>query len=84
MVPVEELGLVWRGFDINPRSKETSAWDINTPIFIDVDSPNVVLMLDVLEHCGNPELVLSNIARLLNDGGVRIYQNQILVGARVD
>jgi hypothetical protein len=71
---VEAMGCKWIGYDKYPRHPEVQEWDLEEPFAADssigVKQPaDGVLMLDVLEHLGNPWRAMRNISdRLASDG----------------
>jgi SAM-dependent methyltransferase len=68
-IPVEQLGLEWRGFDLAPAAPDIRAWDLDHPCPISGQAAGLVLLLDVLEHLRNPGLGLRNVADVLLPGG---------------
>jgi SAM-dependent methyltransferase len=67
---IEEMGFQWRGFDLNPSSSQNiSAWDLTNPCPAKYMGAGAAILLDVIEHCVNPGLALSNIARVLAPDG---------------
>ena len=67
MQRIESLGLRWKGFDQTAWSK-AERWDLAEPCPIE-EKAGAALLLDVIEHCPNPGLVLKNIASALLCGG---------------
>jgi hypothetical protein len=69
---VEALGLEWNGFDLMPHSHSVDHWNLDDPMYAPDARPSVVLLLDVLEHLGNPAVGLRHIAELMDVGGTLI------------
>ena len=67
----ESNGFEWQGFDLVPNSPEITRWDLNEPASFP-DKAGAALLLDVIEHLGNPHLGLVNIAAALRSGGVLV------------
>lgn len=68
--PMERLGYSWRGFDITAKG-DVQHWDLTQPCPTD-EKAGVILLLDVLEHCTSPGLVLQNLANALEPDGLLI------------
>ncbi len=71
-VPIEAVGCSWYGFDLVPSSSIISTWNLVDPCPVKVTRPDIVLLLDVIEHLVNPGLALVNIADILQPGGILI------------
>src|SRR5271170_1099358 len=69
---IEALGLRWNGFDASPAAPEIKRWDLDYPIPAGAPSPGAILLLDVIEHLGNPALGLRRLRDALQRGGVLI------------
>lgn len=67
--PVESAGGLWYGFDSVPSSPMITEWDLTTPCPIPESAANIVLLLDVIEHCLNPGLALAHIAEVMQPNG---------------
>lgn len=67
--PVEKLGMTWVGFDLYPKSADTEKWDLEYPCPQPASMAKVVLLLDVIEHLGNPERGIRNIVSVLQLDG---------------
>jgi SAM-dependent methyltransferase len=66
---VETLGAQWRGYDLDPLVEGVTRWDIEQAADSTFPKANVILMLDVVEHLGNPWQALRNVSSLLLPGG---------------
>jgi len=69
---VEALGLGWSGFDALPATPEITRWNLDDPLPQEPPVPGAILLLDVIEHLGNPAAALSRIRDVLRPGGVLI------------
>ncbi|HEX4143141.1 MAG TPA: methyltransferase domain-containing protein [Pirellulales bacterium] len=58
----------WHGFDLVPASAEVVRWDLNSPAPVDATRPGVVLLMDVIEHLGNPWLAMKHLASFMLPG----------------
>ena len=67
--PLEAGTHQWFGFDLEPRGETTRLWDLMYSCPEQEVTPNLVLLLDVIEHLVNPGLALDNIARVLPPNG---------------
>lgn len=70
---VEALGFVWRGFDKYPGDPAVAEWDLEDPfpggpLLVAGRRAGYVLMLDVLEHLGNPWRALRHVSEQMADG----------------
>lgn len=63
--PLEADAQQWFGFDLEPRGETTRHWDLVYACPEQEVTPNLVLLLDVVEHLVNPGLALENIAQVL-------------------
>ena len=68
MKRIESIGLSWHGFDLK-SSPEISHWDLNSPCPKTELSAGAAILLDVIEHCVNPGLVLQNVSAVLHPNG---------------
>lgn len=67
--PLEARGCSWYGFDIAPTASNIRIWNLIAPCPETVVRPDVVLLLDVVEHLANPGIGLANIREVLSPGG---------------
>jgi SAM-dependent methyltransferase len=67
--PLEASSHQWYGFDVEPRGETTRRWDLRYACPERKVTPNLVLLLDVIEHLVNPGLALDNIAQVLPPNG---------------
>jgi SAM-dependent methyltransferase len=67
--PLEAGTHQWFGFDLEPRGKTTRLWNLMYSCPEQEVTPNLVLLLDVIEHLVNPGLALDNIAQVLPPNG---------------
>lgn len=63
--PLEAVSHQWFGFDPEPRGETTRAWDLLYACPKREVTPNLALLLDMIEHFVNPGLALANIAQVL-------------------
>ena len=71
---VEPMGFSWLGYDKYPGNSGVGEWDLEKPFPGDQVSlagqrVGYILMLDVLEHLGNPWLAMRHVSEQLGDGG---------------
>jgi len=59
----------YQGFDLLPRNEQSRSWDISKPFPYQEPGPQLVTMLEVVEHLNNPWISLKNIAELIAPGG---------------
>jgi methyltransferase family protein len=64
-VACEAAGGHWQGFDLVPQCPEIRSWNLDDPAASGLRSAGVILMLDVLEHLGNPWLGMQHLAQTL-------------------
>jgi hypothetical protein len=69
---IEALGLTWIGFDARPSAPEIARWNLDDPIPSAMPKPGAILLLDVIEHLGNPALGLRRIRDAMQAGAVLI------------
>lgn len=69
---IETLGLAWIGFDSRPSAPEIGRWNLDDPAPPTMPETGVILLLDVIEHLGNPALGLRRLSDALRAGGVLI------------
>jgi SAM-dependent methyltransferase len=65
----QKVGGKWQGFDLLPKSPEIKRWNLDQPAPAECQSAGIILMLDVLEHLGNPWLSIQHLADTLLPGG---------------
>jgi hypothetical protein len=68
--PLEKMGYSWRGFDITAKD-DIARWDLSEPCPAK-EKAGVILLLDVLEHCISPGLVLQNLSDAIEPGGLLV------------
>ena len=68
-VPVEAVGLEWRGFDLAPGNELISSWSLDDSCPAGVQGAGMVLLLEVIEHLRNPGAGLRHVAEVLPAGG---------------
>lgn len=69
MRPLNAAGFSWYGFDLKPSSSNILEWDISKPCPIRNPVPDIILLLDVVEHLVNPGMALAQISQVLPTGG---------------
>ncbi|HVE77892.1 MAG TPA: methyltransferase domain-containing protein [Gemmatimonadaceae bacterium] len=65
----ERLGWRWQGFDLAPRDGAVRRWDVDQPAPPHAERAGLALMLEVLEHLGNPWRAMAHVADHLLPGG---------------
>lgn len=66
---IEALGINYYGFDLFPLDGSIRKWDIEEEFpYNELPKPDVIIMLEVIEHLRNPWLGISNLSRLLSSG----------------
>jgi SAM-dependent methyltransferase len=66
---IADAGGEWHGYDLKPSTDIVCKWNVEQPADPVFPKPTVVLMLDVVEHLGNPWRAFQNIADHLLPGG---------------
>lgn len=69
---VSELGGSWIGFDRDPRDSGVAAWNVDEPCPRPGAVAGLVLLLDVVEHLGNPQQAIARIADAMRPGATLI------------
>ncbi len=69
-IRIEELGGKWVGFDYKPRKEEIIEFNLEkeVPPEIENGSPDIILLLEVIEHLFNPGIAIANISRIAKRG----------------
>jgi len=62
----------YKGFDLDPITPITEKWNIEEPFPYLYPQPQVVALLEVIEHLNNPSLCLKNIGNTVMSGGYLI------------
>lgn len=69
---IESLGATWQPFDYVRKIDKAIIWDLNKPCPMEGKNAGTVVFLEVLEHLGNPQFGLQNIAKHIEVGGILI------------
>jgi 2-polyprenyl-3-methyl-5-hydroxy-6-metoxy-1,4-benzoquinol methylase len=69
---VEKEGFIWQPFDCYKKIEKSIIWNLNNPFPLNAKKAGGILFLEVLEHLGNPQLGLKNIANHIDKNGVLI------------
>jgi len=70
--PIESKGFVWQPFDYVRKIPEATMWDLTNPAPKNAKKATGVVLLEVIEHAGNPAKAIENIAQHMESGGVLI------------
>jgi SAM-dependent methyltransferase len=70
--PVAQNGGSYVGYDLYPASAEVQRWDVNEPAPVGTPEADVILLLEVVEHLGNPWNSFRHIVEHLSPGGYLI------------
>ncbi|MGZ3757428.1 MAG: class I SAM-dependent methyltransferase [Mucilaginibacter sp.] len=62
----------YRAFDLEPLDASAEEWNIEQPFPYKHTAPEIVTMLEIVEHLNNPWLCLKNIAQTMKPGGYLI------------
>jgi hypothetical protein len=65
---VASAGGQWRGFDLVPASADVVRWDLDSPAPAGAQRPGMALLMDVLEHLGNPWLGMKHVVEFMLPG----------------
>jgi len=65
-------GVFYRAFDLEPLDEAAEKWDIAKPFPYPYPAPQVITMLEIVEHLKNPWLCMKNIFDTLATGGYLI------------
>lgn len=66
---VDRGGGEYHGFDLAPADNSIVRWDLSEPLDNTLPKAGVALLLDVVEHCDNPQLGLRHVSEALLPGG---------------
>jgi hypothetical protein len=64
--------ITYKAFDLDPLDQSVEKWDIETPFPYAHSTPQIVTMLEILEHLNNPWLCMANVAQKIMPGGYLI------------
>lgn len=67
-MPILSMGCEWSGFDLIPKTEYIKYWNIDDT-FDGSNNADILIMLDVLEHCSNPARALKHVAQVIRKGG---------------
>lgn len=67
-----DIPVIYKGFDLDPITDITEKWNIEESFPYTYPPPQVVALLEVIEHLNNPGLCLKNIGSVLRPGGYLI------------
>lgn len=67
-----DIPVSYKGFDLEPITPATEKWNIEDPFPYLYPHPQVVALLEVIEHLNNPGLCLKNIGNTVKPGGYLI------------
>ncbi|MDB5150377.1 MAG: hypothetical protein JWQ57_4397 [Mucilaginibacter sp.] len=78
--------IVYKTFDLNPLDPSTEEWDIENPFPYTHVAPQIITMLEIIEHLENPWLCMKNVAEKIMPGGYLILTtpNPAWSNSRVD
>jgi hypothetical protein len=62
----------YRAFDLDPLDASAEQWDIENPFPYTHKAPQIVTMLEIIEHLKNPWLCMKNVADTMQPGGYLI------------
>jgi SAM-dependent methyltransferase len=66
---IEAAGWQWHGFDMAPSSSEVTQWNLMEQCPLRGRHAGIILLLDVIEHLGNPDIALRHIFEVLEPNG---------------
>jgi len=69
---ISEKDISYNGFDLEPLDKSARQWDIEEPFPYADPHPQIITMLEIVEHLKNPWLCMKNIAGIIEPGGYLI------------
>jgi 2-polyprenyl-3-methyl-5-hydroxy-6-metoxy-1,4-benzoquinol methylase len=69
---INSLNAIWQPFDYIKKLEQTIIWDLNNLAPKEAENAGTILFLEVLEHLGNPQLGIENIANHIEKGGILI------------
>src|ERR1700761_6726536 len=83
---INSAEIIYRAFDLNPLDQSAEEWDIEQPFPYLHDAPQIVTMLEIIEHLNNPWLCMKNVADKILPGGYLILTtpNPAWSNSRVD
>jgi hypothetical protein len=78
--------VVYRAFDLEPLDKLAEEWDIENPFPYNYPSPQIVTMLEIVEHLKNPWICMKNISEMIAPGGYLVLTtpNPAWSNSRID
>ena len=62
----------YKAFDLDPIDPEAQVWNIEDPFPYHHQSPQIISLLEVVEHLNNPWLSVKNLANVIEPGGYLI------------
>jgi|GEM_PF-255335 len=66
---ISSPAILYRAFDLEPLDQSAEKWDIEKPFPYNYPSPQIVTMLEIVEHLKNPWICLKNIYNTIMPGG---------------
>jgi hypothetical protein len=66
---ISDAGLDYKAFDLEPLDASAEQWDIEKPFPYQHKAPQIITMLEIVEHLKNPWLCMKNIFDTLAPGG---------------
>jgi hypothetical protein len=66
---ITQPGIVYKGFDLDPLDKSAEKWDIEAPFPYDYPAPQIITLLEIIEHLKNPWICMKNISETMMKGG---------------
>jgi hypothetical protein len=69
---LSDIPVSYKGFDLDPITPAAEKWNIEDPFPYLYPHPQIVALLEVIEHLNNPGLCLKNIGNTVMPGGYLI------------
>jgi len=69
---IAPTGVDYYAFDLEPLDKTAEEWDIEKPFPYKHAAPQIITMLEIVEHLKNPWICMKNIAETIEPGGYLI------------
>jgi SAM-dependent methyltransferase len=69
---IKDYPVSYKGFDLDPITDSAEKWDLEDPFPYTYPAPQMISMLEVIEHLNNPVICLKNIADVIAPGGYLI------------
>ncbi len=83
---ITTAGVDYFAFDLEPLDRSAEEWDIEKPFPYKHPAPQIITMLEIVEHLKNPWICMKNISDTIGQGGYLILTtpNPAWSNSRID